>query len=225
MCLPPRGDVIVSLRGLSAHCQRRFPSLSRKACPCLPSPPWSGLTQVSCPACSTPASVTDFGQSVSPFFRVGCSPPSEAWGKGAGSPPPGEAGSPPPGQRRVPLTFLLLSELGKPWSGPGPWADGVTSGAEASRDLSSRGGCRQRPPATVSRLHPGARTLHSLQWSPRWTLCLLHREASLPRLPSSAGRPPGPRTSLSLSRLPFPTLLLGVSFHFPPSLLCFLSQL
>ena len=161
-----------------------------------------------------------------PLGSAGSPPPGEAGSPplgSAGPPPTGEAGPPPPGQRQVRLAFPLLSELGKPWSGPGPWADGVTSGAEASRDLSSRG-CRQRPPATESRLHPGARTLHSLQWSPRWTLCLLHRGASLPRLPSSAGRLPGPCTSLSLSRLPFPTLLLGVSFRFPPSLLCFLSQ-
>ena len=112
----------------------------------------------------------------------------------------------PLGQHQARLAFPLLSEPGQPWSGPGPRVDCVTSGAEALQDLSCRG-CRQKPPATVSRLCPGARTPYSLQQSPRQTLCLLHGGAILPGTSSSAGRAPGaPHLSLPV---PTPPLSAG----------------
>ena len=125
----------------------------------------------------------------------------------------------PLGQHQARLAFPLLSEPGQPWSGPGPRVDCVTSGAEALQDLSCRG-CRQKPPATVSRLCPGARTPYSLQQSPRQTLCLLHGGAILLGTSSSAGRAPGaPHLSLPV---PTPPLSAGTlaspSFCWDPRL-------
>lgn len=110
-------------------------------------------------------------------------------------------GPPPPGQRRARLAFPLLSEPGQPWSGPGPRVDCVTSGAEASQDLRCRS-CRQKPPATVSRLRPGPGPLTASSGALGRPCASCTEEPSCPAPPPLLDDLLGPHTSLSLSRLP-----------------------
>lgn len=68
-------------------------------------------------------------------------------------PLPGEAGS-LPWAARVRSLSRCSQSWGSPGLGPGPWADGVTSGAEASGSEQPRG-CRQRPPPQCPDCTPG----------------------------------------------------------------------